>query len=169
MDQKLTTWKDHAKLAPCEDSFTEITVRLANGEHLKDILQEDHLPTQSTFHKWINQDPEWSARYFAAQEAKMHTLAEETLDIADNTDTRDVKKAELQVKARQWLVERLARKNFADPSMKGAVINGDVNITNNSIHALLTEGTDMGHVIEHDDDPEENIIEIKDVDDGKET
>jgi hypothetical protein len=106
MSDMLQTYKHHASMVPDGDVFTEICIRIAGGENLKNILKDEGMPSQAIFHRWVNQNREWMEEYLSAQEAKMHTLAEETIEIADNINPKLVKKGELQVKSRQWMVER---------------------------------------------------------------
>lgn len=137
------------------DLFTDILTRIANGEHLHVILKDEEMPALSTFHRWLAMDKEAADAYSAAQEAKMHLLAEQTIVIADESHPKLVKKAELQVKSRQWLAERLGRKVFAEQKNQPQ-INGNVTINNNTIHALLTKGTEMNHVIDVTAKPNES-------------
>ena len=97
------TWVDTAANEPDEEIIHEICMRLCNRENLIDILNAGGMPSLRVFYKWINQYPEWKKMYHDALEIKMHGLVEETVLIADNVDPKLVKKAELQIKSRQWV------------------------------------------------------------------
>lgn len=137
-------WKGDAALVPDESILEEICSRLCARENLIDILRDEEMPTLKIFYRWIGMYPAWRQAYHEALEVKMHGLVEETISIADNTNPKLVKKAELQVKARQWAAERLNRGAFGDP--KSLTVNGNVSITHNSIHQLLTAGTETRHL-----------------------
>ena len=143
------TWVDTAANEPDEEIIHEICMRLCNRENLIDILNAGGMPSLRVFYKWINQYPEWKKMYHDALEIKMHGLVEETVLIADNVDPKLVKKAELQIKSRQWVAERLGRAQFADPAKGGGniTVNGNLTMNNQSIHQLLTQGTEGDHKV----------------------
>ena len=144
----LQDYRAAAGRVPDEEVFTDILIRIADGEHLKNILRDEGMPSPAAFHRWVNTNKSWMEAYLDAQAAKMHSLAEETIEISDNIHPKLVKKAELQVKSRQWIVERLARKHFSDPARGGTVQVGNMTINNNTIHGLLTKGTEMSHIVD---------------------
>lgn len=135
---------------PDEDVFQMILMHISNGMPLKEALKLEGMPRQATFHAWINRNKEWMDAYLMAQESRMHALAEETIEIADNVNPKFVKKAELQTRTRQWMVERYAKKIFGDPRgvPAGPINVGHMTINNNTIHSLLTKGTELHHVVE---------------------
>lgn len=137
------TYLDDATLVPDEEMVREVFFRISAGEHLIDILKDPGMPSHGTFHRWINRNPAWKQEYLDAQEIKMHGEVEKTIQIADQCNPKLVKKAELQVKARQWVAERLGKKFYGDPKAAGMTLNGNLTINNNSIHALLTDGTNQ--------------------------
>lgn len=108
-----------------------ICSRLATGESLRGICRDPEMPAQSTVFKWLSEQKSFSEQYARAREVQMDAMADEILDIADDTsdDTRtimrgdkeiEVQNAEwvnrcrLQVDTRKWLMSKLAPKKYGD-------------------------------------------------------
>lgn len=66
-----------------EEKFAEICARLANGEPLRQICRDEHMPGWSTVYDWLDARPELSARFARARERGEDAIAQECLDIAD--------------------------------------------------------------------------------------
>jgi len=62
----------------------EICMRLSDGEPLRKICRDEHMPEWRTFYDWLARDKELSAQVTRAREAGYQAMAEETLEIADN-------------------------------------------------------------------------------------
>jgi hypothetical protein len=62
----------------------EICMRLSDGEPLRKICRDEHMPEWRTFYDWLARDKELSAQVARAREAGYQAMAEETLEIADN-------------------------------------------------------------------------------------
>ncbi len=110
----------------------EICERLADGESLRSICQDDHMPGRRTVLDWLDDDANahFRAKYARAREAQADLLAEEIVQIADTPQmgTKSVSKASgveisegdmiehrrLQVLARQWYAAKLAPKKYGD-------------------------------------------------------
>ena len=107
----------------------EICLRIADGEYLVDICEDDHLPTRVTVHLWVIQDREgFSYMYGEARRAQALGWAEEILEIADNVeqDFREdedgkrtvnkeyVQRSRLRVDTRKWLLGRVLAKVYGD-------------------------------------------------------
>lgn len=63
----------------------EICERLANGETLRSICRDDHMPTYRSVYRWRSTDAEFSSRFALARELGGDVIAEETIEIADET------------------------------------------------------------------------------------
>lgn len=109
----------------------EICQRLADGETLRQICVEEHMPTRSTVFLWIQQDTEgFSDRYKSAREFHLESLSDDIVGLADvcregtktkttkdgiETTTGDmVERARLQVDARKWLLSKLRPEKYGD-------------------------------------------------------
>ena len=61
----------------------EICNRLSNGEPLRAICRDEHMPAWRTFYDWIAADEEFSARITHARRLGFDAIAEEALEIAN--------------------------------------------------------------------------------------
>lgn len=61
----------------------EICERLSNGEPLRQICRDDHMPGWVAVYRWINTRPEFAERIARARELGFDAIASECLDIAD--------------------------------------------------------------------------------------
>ena len=132
----------------------EIMNRIAKGETLTHICKDENMPNIYQFMRWISTDDELRARYYRAKEVQADFFSEEILDIADDSvsdimmgfdrkgkpipmvNYENVKRSELRIKARQWLMERVKSGRFNEkvlvaqqesqnpvmPSLSGATI-----------------------------------------------
>ena len=99
---------DREKLQP------EIVGRLAKGETLSQILQDDHMPnSRQTVADWRDDAPAFASAYAAAMVEGCHELLDGTLDIADNL-AEDPQSRKLRIWARHELVKRKAPQVFGD-------------------------------------------------------
>jgi len=64
----------------------EICERLSNGEPLRQICRDDHMPAWTAVYAWSAKDPELSERIARAREMGFDAIAEETLIIADTPE-----------------------------------------------------------------------------------
>lgn len=103
----------------------EIIERVSNGEIITKICKDPHMPSANAVWRWIRTKPDFSALYYAAKKFATDVMAEEILAIADDgsqdsivtTDRHGnervemnnefVKRSEIRIKARQWLMERI--------------------------------------------------------------
>ena len=110
----------------------QICERLADGESLRSICQDDNMPGRRTVLDWLDDDANahFRAKYARAREAQADLLAEEIVQIADTPQigTKSISKASgieisegdmiehrrLQVLARQWYAAKLAPKKYGD-------------------------------------------------------
>ena len=61
----------------------EICERLSNGEFLRQICRDDHMPGWVAVYRWINTRPEFSERVARARELGFDAIASQCLEIAD--------------------------------------------------------------------------------------
>lgn len=85
-----------------------ILQRIAEGESLRAICEDEKMPAKGTVLGWVNDDRDgFSDRYARACFARAQVWAEETVDIADGYDAQDVARDRLRVDARKWHVSKL--------------------------------------------------------------
>jgi hypothetical protein len=106
----------------------EICNRLVDGESLRKITLDKHMPAASTVFKWLTENENFAEQYARARDAQADTLADEILDIADdgsndwmadaelgeryNGDA--VQRSKLRVDARKWIAAKLKPKKYGD-------------------------------------------------------
>lgn len=113
-----------------EPILEEIFSRIAKGETLTHICKEESMPSTTIFMQWIQYDDDIRERYYRAKEVQAEYFSEEILDIADDSvsdimqgfdrkgkpipmvNYENVKRSELRIKARQWLMERIRSSRF---------------------------------------------------------
>ena len=97
--------------------FLDIIQQIELGRSIKNILDGDDCPiTRGTFYNWLNENPERIETYRKATEMRADYIADEVLEIADDT-SRDyyydvngnrqqsmvaVNRDTLRIKSRQW-------------------------------------------------------------------
>lgn len=115
-----------------EQLVDTICSRLAEGESLRKICQDDDMPGRQTVLSWLDDDryAEFRAKYARAREAQADHLAAEIVEIADTpqvgvkTVTKEsgiettegdmVEHRKLRILARQWYAAKLAPKKYGD-------------------------------------------------------
>jgi hypothetical protein len=115
-----------------QDVVDEILARLANGETLRAICKEDHLPKESTVRRWAVDDVNgFFAHYAKAREIGYHTMADELLEVADDgrndwmerngddgagwqANGEHLQRSRLRVDTRKWLLSKALPKVYGD-------------------------------------------------------
>lgn len=89
------------------DGEEEILARLAGGDSVKDVAEWLGFPRTSltALYKWRDETEERKAAWAQALAWRSISLAEESKELADTVepDNDAIRKAELQIKVRQWL------------------------------------------------------------------
>lgn len=111
----------------------EICERIADGESLRGICEDDHIPASSTIFKWLSRVDAFAEQYAHAREAQADALFDEILSIADdgrndwmekkdedgnNIGWREngeaMRRSQLRVDARKWMAGKLRPKKYGD-------------------------------------------------------
>jgi len=115
----------------------EICMRLSDGEPLRKICRDEHMPHWTVMYDWLAKDDELSLQVTRARAAGFQAMAEETLEIADNfhlgqTEVLDDKGSRVTIEDmlghRKLRIEtRLKLLACWDPSKYGnrTVVSGD--------------------------------------------
>jgi hypothetical protein len=98
----------------------EICERLAEGESLRTICDEDAMPSRSTVRLWRKGNEAFSAQYAHARECQAETYAEKIVD--DALVATDAALGRLRMDALKWAASKLAPKKYGD---KIAHVGGD--------------------------------------------
>lgn len=135
----------------------EIMERIARGESITSIGKESHLPAAHTIWQWIRKNENFARLYHEAKKLQMDMYAEDIINIADDSvgDIRmaydkfgnkipevnfeSVKRSELRVKARQWLMERLAPKKYNERNLSESGPDANSPSINATIKIMLPD------------------------------
>lgn len=112
----------------------EICERLAEGEPLRAICRDMHMPSWRAVYDWIKKDTEFASRIAHARELGFDAIAEQCLDIADDerhdwvntrkgviTNDVAIGRAKLQIHTRLQLLSKWNPKKYGDKQ--------DINLT----------------------------------------
>ena len=105
----------------------EILTRLTEGESLRSIVKDAHMPPQATVYEWLAAKPDFAERYAYARDQQAETLADEIIALADEkpkevTDDKGhgridngwVTWQKNRVDARKWVAAKLKPKKYGD-------------------------------------------------------
>jgi hypothetical protein len=130
-----------------EELFDEVCERMVDGESVRTICKDEHMPSISTFMKILNQDPERSAQYARALQLRADAMFEEILDISDdgtndymlrNADDptsvvlngEHVQRSKLRVDSRKWALGRMNPKKYGEKTFIGGVEDAPIKVQN---------------------------------------
>lgn len=144
-----------------EELFDEVCERMVDGESVRTICKDEHMPSISTFMKILNQDPERSAQYARALQLRADAMFEEILDISDdgtndymlrNADDptsvvlngEHVQRSKLRVDSRKWALGRMNPKKYGEKTFIGGVEDAPIKVQNTiDVSKLSLEELDM--------------------------
>lgn len=108
-----------------EERATLVCDHLIDGLSLRQACRREGMPSRDTVRRWLRDKPEFRARYARACEFRADALADEMIEIADDSsndwrpdpngptcNTENIQRAKLQIDIRKWLIVRLAPKNY---------------------------------------------------------
>lgn len=108
-----------------------ICTRIASGESLRSICEDEAMPAQSTVYLWLMREQGFSEQYARARELQAETFVDEIVEIADDghndwmlrkfgNDERWVengeamRRSQIRIDARKWHASKLAAKKYGD-------------------------------------------------------
>jgi hypothetical protein len=110
----------------------EICERIADGETVRQIAADEHMPCARTIYLTLANDTEFSQQYARAREAQLERWEDELLEIADDAsndyverlgkdgktfqavDHDHVTRSRLRIDARKWLMAKRMPKKYGD-------------------------------------------------------
>src|SRR5215217_7474217 len=119
----VTKYTDKMALIICD--------RIANGESLKSICQDEDIPARSTVFKWLAENKTFSDMYARAREEQADTIFDEIIEIADDgrndwmerrgeedagwvTNGENIQRAKLRIDAGKWMAAKLRPKKYGE-------------------------------------------------------
>lgn len=129
----ITTFTEEIGDALCE--------RIALGESVRSICDDEAMPSMSTVFKWLRDNEAFSQQYARAREVQADALFDDIIDIADdgrndwmekrNADGENIgwqengealRRSQLRIDARKWMAGKLRPKKYGE---KLALTDGD--------------------------------------------
>jgi len=114
-----------------EEMADKICERIADGESLKAICEDDEMPSKATVFKWLAENTAFSDKYALAREAQSDALFDDILSIADDArndwmernfgdaagwveNGEALRRSQLRIDARKWMASKLKPKKYGD-------------------------------------------------------
>lgn len=118
-----------------EEKVAIICDRIANGESLRSICDDENMPGLRTVFEWLADEKHsaFRTRYARAREVQADSLFDEMLDIADDgrndwmvkrsgdgevsgwqENGEALRRSDLRIKTRQWMAAKLQPKKYGD-------------------------------------------------------
>ena len=114
-----------------DELAAKICHRLVEGESLRSICRSDGMPHISTVYRWLFAHKTFSEHYATAREDQADTLADEILDIADDSrndwmerekngktetvvDLEHINRSRLRIDTRKWIASKLKPKRYGE-------------------------------------------------------
>jgi hypothetical protein len=122
-----------------------ICQRLANGESLLAICENEGYPTRDTVRKWADIDPDFHMQYVRAREAQAEHYVDEMTLIADDgrndfmekqrqngetfvdVNREHLDRSKIRIATRQWIIERVLANKYG-PKPQVVVQNNQQNV-----------------------------------------
>ena len=130
-----------------DEIFYEICERMVDGESVRTICKDDHMPTVSGILKFLSSNPLHVEQYTRAMQMRDDAMFEEILDISDegsndymlrNADDptsivlngEHVQRSKLRVDSRKWALGRMNPKKYGEKTFIGGVDDAPVKVQN---------------------------------------
>jgi phosphoribosylamine-glycine ligase len=94
----------------------EICERILNGETVRQIAADEHMPHASTIYRALSDDgdPEFRDHYARAKDIQLYRLEDELLEIADAATSDTVQESRLRIDTRKWIMSKHAPKKYGE-------------------------------------------------------
>src|SRR5438270_13579414 len=97
------------------EAIAEILTRIAHGESVNKITQDDHLPSYRTFFRALLEDEDLRKGYSFVTQVREQRLFDQIIEIADSAGTaEDAQIAKVQIDARRWTLSKMNPKKYAE-------------------------------------------------------
>ena len=88
--------------------------RVAAGQNLTEICQQEGMPHKATVYRWLAQNEEFRRQYGTACEVRTDAWAEDLYEVAETAAPEDTARARLMVDTRKWLMAKMAPRKYGD-------------------------------------------------------
>lgn len=128
-----------------QDAADTICERIANGESLRSICDDDGFPDKATVFRWLAANEAFRDQYARSREAQADAVFDDILSIADdgrndwmerkNRDDQNIgwvengealRRSQLRIDARKWMAGKLRPKKYGDKVDVG--VDGNITI-----------------------------------------
>jgi hypothetical protein len=111
--------KGRVQLADIRD---ELLVRVAEGESVFTVCQDDHMPARCTLYKWMREDAQFLQEYEAALRQRADKYVEMIAELSAHMQQRaamgasneEVTALKAHINSLQWIAARLDPKKYGD-------------------------------------------------------
>lgn len=108
------------------DIADHIVERLIEGDSLRTICAADAMPNRSTVLRWLDDDPDFAARYARAREMQGDFMDDLILEAANTTTPENAAAARVKIDAYKWRASKLKAKVYGDSTtLKHADADGE--------------------------------------------
>lgn len=123
-----------------DEKAAEICDLIASGKALSSICKAEGMPGVTTVFRWLDAHEQFRKDYARAREAQADFLAEETLEIADDSakdftgegfNSEHVQRSRLRVDTRKWWASKVAPKKYGERLDHN--VGGNVGLTVNIV------------------------------------
>jgi hypothetical protein len=95
-----------------QDIADEICKRMANGETLRKIVLDEHMPPSGTVYRWLETNPNFREQYTQARAMQADYYAEMIIDEAFGSHDSSI--GRLRMDALKWAASKIAPKKYGD-------------------------------------------------------
>lgn len=95
-----------------EELASRICERLALGESLNRICQDDDMPEMRTVHRWLAADSAFLSQYHKAREVQADTLADRAVDRAHDATKDDAPAVRVYLDTVKWFAGVVAPRKY---------------------------------------------------------
>lgn len=99
-----------------QEAADEICERIADGESLRKICEDDHMPSRRSVLTWLDDEAHeaFRAKYARAREAQADAMDDKILTTADNCTTDSAQADRVKIDAYKWRASKLAPKKYGE-------------------------------------------------------
>lgn len=122
-----------------DELASQICEEVAKGKALTGICRRDDMPSLTQVYKWLSTKDNFAEEYDFAKQSAMEYLAEEILEIGDDTNA-SIHDRRLRTDLRKWNMARIAPKGRKDQKEANQIVTqGDMEEALNELAGRFAE------------------------------